>query len=240
MYYQQKNLFVSGTDGYHTYRIPALVRSNDGTILAFCEGRKFGGGDAGHIDLLLKRSFDDGDTWTDHQVVVYGNGDTSGNPAPVVDQLTGKVWLLFCRNLGDGHESLICQGKAPRTVWLTSSKDDGATWLEPEEITDEVKLANWTWYATGPCHGIQLRSGRLVIPCDHMVGVDLDRKTDPYHSHVLYSDDHGRRWQIGGSAQNGTNECAVVETVDGLLYLNSRNYVGEKCRVGSWSHNLRR
>ncbi|MEE2618685.1 MAG: sialidase family protein [Candidatus Poribacteria bacterium] len=237
MYYQQKNLFVSGTDGYHTYRIPALVRSNDGTILAFCEGRKFGGGDAGHIDLLLKRSFDDGDTWTDHQVVVYGNGDTSGNPAPVVDQLTGKVWLLFCRNLGDGHESLICQGKAPRTVWLTSSKDDGATWLEPEEITDEVKLANWTWYATGPCHGIQLRSGRLVIPCDHMVGVDLDRKTDPYHSHVLYSDDHGRRWQIGGSAQNGTNECAVVETVDGLLYLNSRNYVGEKCRVGSWSHN---
>ena len=99
MYYQQKNLFVSGTDGYHTYRIPALVRSNDGTILAFCEGRKFGGGDAGHIDLLLKRSFDDGDTWTDHQVVVYGNGDTSGNPAPVVDQLTGKVWLLFCRNL---------------------------------------------------------------------------------------------------------------------------------------------
>lgn len=61
MYYQQKNLFVSGTDGYHTYRIPALVRSNDGTILAFCEGRKFGGGDAGHIDLLLKRSFDGGD-----------------------------------------------------------------------------------------------------------------------------------------------------------------------------------
>lgn len=75
---------------------------------------------------------------------MYGNGDTSGNPAPVVDQLTGKVWLLFCRNLGDGNESLICQGKAPRTVWLTSSKDDGATWLEPEEITDEVKLANWT------------------------------------------------------------------------------------------------
>ena len=109
--------------------------------------------------------------------------------------------------------------------------------MEPEEITDEVKLANWTWYATGPCHGIQLRSGRLVIPCDHMVGVDLDRKTDPYHSHALYSDDRGRRWQLGGSAQNGMNECVVVETVDGLLYLNSRNYVGEKCCVGSWSHN---
>ena len=76
-----------------------------------------------------------------------------------------------------------------------------------------------------------------MIPCDHMVGVNLNRKTDPYHSHVIYSDDHGQRWQIGGSTQNGTNECAVVETVDGLLYLNSRNYVGEKRRVGSWSYD---
>lgn len=247
---QKQDLFVAGTNGYITYRVPALVTSTTGTILAFCEGRnsdvRVMGGDCGDIEIVLRRSFDNGKSWEPMQVVVDNGTDTAGNPAPVVDAETGTIWLLFCKNLTEGPEDLIVQGKAPRTAWVTSSRDDGATWAEPVEITDAVKDPSWTWYATGPCHGIQTKSGRLVVPCDHTVG-----KVAPYHdvassvavlgasgySHVIYSDDHGGSWQIGGRAGQGTNECNVVQTVDGALYLNSRNYVGEQRRATAWSND---
>ena len=237
MLFQQTDLFISGEDGYHTYRIPALIVSKKGTILAFCEGRKYGRGDAGKIDLVLKRSFDGGKTWGDMQLITSDGDMTCGNPCPVVDQSNGTIWLPFCKNLGEGHEGLIVEGKAPRTVWITKSTDDGATWAEPKEITQDVKDPSWTWYATGPCHGIQLKNGRLVIPCDHMVGTYFDRQKDPYHSHVIYSDDHGASWRIGGIMDDGTNECAVVQTVDGALYINCRNYKGAKRRAYAWSQD---
>ncbi|MBV7335702.1 glycoside hydrolase [Chloroflexi bacterium TSY] len=234
---EQRNLFTSGQDTYHTFRIPAMTVSVHGTLFAFAEGRKHGRGDAGEIDLVLKRSFDNGATWQPMQLVVTESGMTCGNPCPVVDRDTGTIWLPFCKNLADGDENLITQGKAPRTVWVTHSTDDGVTWTEPTEITDDVKDPSWTWYATGPTHGIQLQNGRLVIPCDHMVGKYFDRQRDPYHSHIIYSDDHGISWQIGGIVDDGTNECAVVELVDGSVYINCRNYVGGKWRAVAWSHD---
>ena len=233
---EQSELWLSGQGGYHTYRIPALAVSPRGTLLAFCEGRRDGRGDAGVIHLLLRRSHDDGATWTAPQVVVAQDGMTCGNPCPVVDATTGAIWLPFCKNLADGDEGLIVQGKAPRTIWLTKSADDGVTWSEPTELTASVKDPSWTWYATGPGHGIQLASGRLVVPCDHIVGVAFHRR-DPYHSHVIYSEDHGVTWHIGGIVEEGTNECAVVEMADGALYINCRNYRGEKRRAYAWSHD---
>lgn len=227
---EQSDLFVSGMGGYHTYRIPALALTTRGTLLAFCEGRKYGRGDAGIIELLLRRSTDGGLTWGDPQVVVAEEGMTCGNPCPVVDAEDGTIWLPFCKNLAEGDEGLIVQGKAPRTVWLTKSTDDGQSWMEPIEITAAVKDPSWTWYATGPGHGIQLQTGRLLVPCDHIVGVAFHRQ-DPYHSHVIYSDDHGATWRIGGIVEEGTNECAVVELADGSLYINCRNYRGEKRRA---------
>ena len=232
--YKGTRLFVSGEDGYHTYRIPALAVSNRGTILAFCEGRRNSRSDSGDIDIVLKRSFDDGQSWGPMQIVADGDPDTTGNPAPVVDRSTGTIWLLLCKNLADGHEGMIIAGKAPRTIWVTHSDDDGAIWAEPKEITHDVKNPSWTWYATGPCHGIQLQNGRLVIPCDHVAGTNRNY-SESAHSHVIYSDDHGENWKLGGVTQAGTNESVIVQTADSALYLNCRNYVGEKRRAYAWS-----
>ena len=154
----QHDLFVAGEDGYHTYRIPALITSKKGTLLAFCEGRKSGRGDSGNIDLLLRRSTDGGKTWSPQQTVWDDGKNTCGNPCPVVDQQTGVIWLLLTWNRGDDDErQIIAQtSKDSRRVFATASEDDGRTWLPPREITQDVKRKDWTWYATGPGNGIQL------------------------------------------------------------------------------------
>ena len=100
MNYTRQSLFTSGSDGYHILSNSTVIVTSNGTLLAFCEGRKTGGGDTGHIDLLLERSFDNDHTWTNQQVIVDGGGDTVGNPAPVVDRQTGEIVLLFCHIFG--------------------------------------------------------------------------------------------------------------------------------------------
>ena len=210
------DVFVSGTDGYHTYRIPAVIVTKKGSLLAFCEGRKTSRSDHGDLDLVLRRSTDNGKTWMPMQIVYEEGGDakiTIGNPCPVVDQETGRIWLPFCRN-NDG-------------VLVTFSDDEGMTWAKPREITDSVKEPGWGWYATGPGVGIQLtrgkHNGRLVIPCDHRIESDGKRIT---YSHAIYSDDHGETWKLGGTVDQHTNECQVVELKDGTLMMNMRNYWG--------------
>lgn len=226
--FSQVEVFRSGEGGYHTYRIPALAVTKKGTLLAFCEGRRQGGGDSGNIDLLLKRSRDNGRTWAAVQVVADFGEDTIGNPAPVVDRKSGAIILLLTRNPGKVTERQIIDGTAAgtRTVWLTRSNDDGASWTAPEEITPSAKRADWTWYATGPGNGIQLRDGRMVVPCDH-----IRAGTKANYSHSLLSDDGGRTWRIGGVAGDNTNESAVVELRDRTLMLNMRSNHGKNRRA---------
>jgi sialidase-1 len=224
----QQDVFVAGKDGYHTYRIPSLIVSAKGTVLAFSEGRKGGSGDAGDIDVVLKRSFDNGATWQPMQVVVDDGPNTIGNPCPVVDRETGTIWLPLTRNLGEDREGAILKrtAKGSREVWITRSTDDGQTWSKPVEITAACKAPDWTWYATGPGCGIQLRTGRMVIPCDHAVA-----GTGLYRSHVIYSDDHGAAWKLGGAIDERVNECQAVELGDGTLLMNMRSYRGKGCRA---------
>jgi sialidase-1 len=191
-----------------------MVLSGRGAILAFCEGRKTGIFDHGNIDIVLKRSLDQGRTWGPLQVIQSKGFQTWGNPAPVADRNTGRVWLLFTLN--------------NTRVLVTSSDDDGVTWAPPREITSDVKRPDWTWYATGPGHAIQLSSGRLLVPCDH-------RTAQGMFSHVIYSDDHGRTWKLGGVLDQGTDECMAVETGDNLIYLSMRNLYGRKRRASAWS-----
>lgn len=208
------DVFVSGQAGYHTYRIPALLTTREGSMLAICEGRKTGRGDHGDLDLVMKRSDDLGETWSDLQLI-YEEGGTAkvtiGNPCPVQDQDTGTIWLPFCRNNDD--------------VLMTYSNDNGKTWAKPYDITADTKEKDWDWYATGPGVGIQLTRGkyrgRMVIPCDHRE--KRDGKWIKL-SHVFYSDDHGKSWQLGGSVADHTDECQVVELHDGRLMINMRNY----------------
>ena len=219
-------LFKAGEEGYKCFRIPAIVKSGKGTVIAFAEGRKNGCSDTGSIDLVMKRSADSGKTWAPLQVVWSDGENTCGNPAPVVDRETGSIFLLSTWNLGTDREPDIIARKSrdTRRVFVLKSDNDGISWSEPREITSEVKKDGWTWYATGPVHGIQLEHnphrGRLVIPCDHIEAV-----TNQYRSHVIYSDDHGRNWQLGGIVlQDQVNECTVAELDDGRLLLNMRNY----------------
>lgn len=229
------DVFVPDADGYPAVRIPAIVRTVSGTLLAFAEGRKGGRGDAGDIDVLMKRSVDHGVTWTAAVVIFDDGGNTCGNPTPLVDAGTGRIWLAMTRNLGSDTEAAILDGTSDeaRRVFLCSSSDDGATWTRPEELVD-ARQSDWRWYATGPGHGIQLlrgeHQGRLVIPANHSVPGEA-ATTEHYRSHVLLSDDHGDSWRIGGIEPPFTNESTVAELEDGLLLHNMRSYHGKQRRA---------
>lgn len=227
-------VFKAGEDGYRIYRIPAVVKASNGHLLAFCEARQ--GGDASEIDLVVKRSEDEGKSWGSLKVVqessdfvkVLGGRTkdiTIGNPAPVVDLLDpdhpGRIWLPF--TLENDR------------VFVVSSDDHGATWSDRREITKSVKKKGWGWYATGPVHSIQLQGGkhrgRLVVPCDHRVG-KAGKDGGPLGAHAVISDDHGKTWRLGavddsyGDGLNA-NETTVVELEDGTLYFNTRDQHGE-------------
>lgn len=219
-------IYKSGEEGYASFRIPALVVSSQGTVLAFAEGRKNSASDTGDIDLVLKRSDDHGKTWSPLQVIWDDAENTCGNPVPVVDRETGTIFLLSTHNLGSDREAEIIKqtSTGTRRIFVLQSTDDGRTWSPAKEITPRVKKDNWTWYATGPCQGIQLAGGpykgRLVVPCDH-----IEAKTRKYYSHIIYSDDHGKSWKLGGrTPADQVNECTVAELEGGKIMLNMRNY----------------
>jgi len=232
--FDQQDLFTSGAEGYHTFRIPAIIVTRTGAVLAFCEGRRLSASDTGEIDLLVRRSEDDGETWSETQLVWHDNANTCGNPCPVVDAETGIIHLLLTWNRGDDDENSIEEesSKDTRRVFATTSDDHGRTWSEPQEITSDTKRPHWRWYATGPGVGLEIRSGphrgRLVVPCDHS---DHSGAGHPFRSHVIISDDRGKTWSLGGALAGKTDECQAVELAGGTLLLNMRSNHAEGCRA---------
>ena len=230
-------LFKAGDEGYACFRIPAVIATERGTLLAFAEARRGDCSDAGDIDLVMRRSEDGGRNWSPMAVVWDDAGNTCGNPAPVVDKPSGRILLLSTWNLGADCEPQIIDRKSTdtRRIFILSSSDDGRNWTRPREITSTVKRPDWTWYATGPGNGIRIRegrhAGRLVVPCDH-----IEADTRKYLSHTIHSDDGGETWILGGTTPDDrVNECTVAETGrDGLL-LNMRNYDGNRLRRTSFS-----
>ncbi|MET8311785.1 sialidase family protein [Micromonospora sp. NPDC005173] len=246
--------FVSGTEGYTGFRIPAVVTARSGTLLAFAEGRHGSLADAGNIDLVLKRSSDGGCTWGPLQLVHDRGPDTAGNPAPVLTA-SGRLVLLSTTNAADASEAEIMRGEVTpeqsRRVFVQHSDDDGANWSAPREITGQAKAENWRWYATGPGHALRLTGAahrdRLVVPANHSIAppagsTDLGTEAKYYGGHLLYSDDAGETWQIGAVDDNpdgyvNVNESTAAELPDGRLYLNTREHNGSAPgnRADTWS-----
>ncbi len=214
------NVFTAGTEGVDTYRIPSLIAAPDGTLLAFCEARKESMADASPTDMILRRSVDGGRTWLPTQTLVPGNGDEAWmNPCPVVDREKNAV-LLFCMDanrLSEGHN-----GHA-----LLTSLDNGKTWSSPVEAAPMISNYDDT-FVSGPGVGIQMNSGRLVIP-GYAGEFSNDIKAG-FHSCVLYSDDHGKHWTLGAPVAEFSDESQVVEVNDGTLMLNMRGDMGKSCR----------
>ncbi|MFF8606967.1 exo-alpha-sialidase [Streptomyces sp. NPDC015346] len=222
--------FKAGED-YHCTRIPALVTTRSGALLAFAEGRvreeRAGCHDVGDNDLVLKRSTDGGRTWSPLERVV-GEGDqlAHGNPAPVVDAVTGRITLLYSSSDWNRDASAPSRGGFPRTVHAKHSMDGGVTW-SPGVALPQLKPTGWGWVSTGPGHGIQLsrgkHEGRLIVPGDHTAKSDTVAGGQLY-----YSDDGGLSWELGATSEADQTgafpvEPAVAETAGGGVYVNARS-----------------
>ncbi len=239
---QQSVLWQQGAGKYNNYRIPSIIVTQKRTLLAFCEGRE--AGDSGDIDLLLKRSEDNGLTWGKEQIVWNDGQNTCGNPCPVVDEVTGRIWLFLTWNNGKDSETEIIHKTAasPRLPYVCFSDDDGISWSEPESLAESCRDTSWGWYATGPGVGIQLKTGkhkgRLVIPANHSYDdPEGNIRNGPYGygAHVLFSDDYGKSWQMSDPIKPGCNESQVAELSDGTLVMNMRSYNRQHCRAVSFS-----
>lgn len=237
--FEQQVLFKSSQEqGYSCFRIPAIVKTVEGTLLAFAEGRVDNCGDAGDIDLVLKRSTDGGRTWGPLQVIDEGAGDTHGNPAPIVDTSTGRIVLATTYNTGR-DDAQSCEVPCDRSPHLQFSDDDGRTWSPPRDLSASIMPPHWnSWYATGPVHGIQLTHGRHKGRLVFGVNAETHDGTRVTHNHaaLILSDDGGDSWRIGavdtwpiaadGTFRQKPSEMTLVERADGSVYVSGREQDG--------------
>lgn len=212
-----------GTGRYDIFRIPVLVRAPNGDLLLFSEARG-GGNDFGNIDVMLFRSTDGGATWSEGEVVVDNGSDTAADIAAVVKE--GRVHLLFQKRPGDRTFDDYREGSAADAKgYHMYSDNNGQTWSDPEEITEEVLPARDEQLPMfGPNSGIVLDSGRLVIPMYY-----ADQSANAWTPAVIYSDDGGKNWQRSADAIPGqdVSETAVIEGPNGDVYAVARDDSGD-------------
>jgi lysophospholipase L1-like esterase len=229
------DVFTSGEEGYHTYRIPSVLTTCNGTILAFSEGRS-SLSDHAHNDIVMKKSTDAGITWSPLKVVAEEGQDCLNNPTILEIKGTGRIILIYqvYKNGYDERRAVpgyrkkdpVCRTK------IQYSDDGGENWSSPVDITRSVKRKEVvTSTATGPGIGIQLQrgdhAGRLIMPFNQ----------GPYNNWKVYaafSDDQGKTWQMGQVAPEDSpglgNEVQVAELEDGSVLLNSRSASGKNYR----------
>ena len=254
----QTPVFVSGTEGFKSFRIPAIIHAANGDLLAFSEGRVAGAGDFGDIDIVMKRSKDGGKSWSGIQTVAAYDNLQAGNPAPVLDLTDpahpkGRLFLFY--NTGNNHENEVRKGNGLREVWYKTSTDAGLTWSDPVNITLMVHRPNqpkvnpsynfkedWRSYANTPGHAMQFTNGkykgRIYIAANHSAGPPKPKSID-YQAHGFYSDDHGKTFKLSETISfGGSNEATAAEISGGRLMFNSRNQQGDvKARIVAVSKN---
>lgn len=225
------DLFVNGDSGYVQFHIPGIAVSSKGTYLAWCEARR-GASDWAGIDIVLRRSTDQGKTWSELTSIANVPGphqknefapknapaDVTYNNPVLIAARDGSLHLLFCIEY--------------QRCFYQRSDDDGLSWSSPVEITKAFETLRdqypWKVLATGPNHGIELTNGRLLAPVWLSTGTGGNGHR-PSVTSTIFSDDGGKTWQIGEIAIPCTddwvnpNETAAVQLVDGRVMLNARN-----------------
>ena len=219
----KEKVYNAGDNGIHTYRIPSIIKTKKGTLLAFCEGRKENRGDSGCISLYVKRSIDKGKNWSELRLVAGDSKNTFGNCNPVIDNKTGRIHAVCNFNHAYIDEEKIRAGIGIRDCYHLFSDDDGLTWSAPRNITSTTKKPDWSWHAIGPCHGIQTKSGRFIFGGNHanLSHATTSENYDGY-SFSIYSDDGCETFKISPDISHDTNECSVAQLSDGRLYMNMR------------------
>jgi sialidase-1 len=231
-YFEEQSLFTENTDGFRLYRIPGVIVSAGGTVLAYAEARKFTVADRGEIEVHVRRSIDGGHTFLPAQAIAHRgprlprnphlpdhkkrkkmggpNEQTVNNPVAIADR-RGPIHFLYC------VEYMRC--------FYMRSEDEGETWSFPREITSSFapfrSRLDWQAIATGPGHGIQLRQGRLVVPV--WLATYAEEGSLRKASATIYSDDGGETWQAGELAIPGGGEANVVQLSDDRVWLTARN-----------------
>jgi sialidase-1 len=234
-------LFKNGDGDYACYRIPAIIKTPQGRLLAFAEGRKTSCNDFGNVDILLRTSNDGGIQWTEMEIVADFGELQAGNPAPMVDLFDpeypeGRIFLFY--NTGDVSEHDMRLGKGTREVHFITSVDQGKTWSISNNITNQVHFnsttdqaeRDWRTNATTPGHALQFKQppyqGRIYVPANHSQGDPLDGYNE-YRAYGFYSDDHGKTFQPSPDLNTpSSNEAIGVELPDGRLMLNVREQSG--------------
>src|SRR5262245_15620331 len=192
------DVFISGQEGFHTFRIPSLIVGKSGTVLAFAEGRA-ARGDQSDNKIVLKRSIDGGRTWKPLQLLADGGKQSFNNPCAVVEQGSGRIFLVY-QSYPEGVREKAkdfptgIEGDRILRNWILHSDDEGATWSTPRDITRTTKRpVGVTTLASGPGIGIQLRhgphAGRLIIPFN-------EGPYGKWNVYAIFSDDRGETWQF--------------------------------------------
>ena len=230
---EKASVFPPGMNGIARYRIPGIVVTSKGTVLAYSEARRNDSKDWGEIEVHLRRSTDGGKTWLEPKHIAHNGARIEGNPhrkddvgareqtvnnpVAIVDRDTGAIEFLYCINYA--------------RCYAMRSTDDGLTWSTPVDVTETFepfrKHYDWKVIATGPGHGIQLKTGRLVAPIWLAYGKEGDHA--PSAAATIYSDDHGKTWLAGdlavpnNSEFGNPNETMLAELSDGRVMLVTRS-----------------
>jgi len=232
----------AGQDGCDTYRIPGIVTTNAGTLIAVYDNRYNNSKDLQEdIDIGMSRSTDGGRTWEPMRVIMdmgeYGglpqNLNGIGDPSILYDHATGTLWVAALWMSGSAPDKMLWwasqPGMTPQETGqfiLVRSIDDGLTWSEPINITQQIKDPAWQLLLQGPGRGITLADGTLVFPAQFKadIGVkSLDGGQYTCHSTIVFSRDGGNSWHIGAGAKSNTTEAQVAQLADGSIMLNMRD-----------------
>ncbi len=224
-----------GQDHSDAYRIPGLATTNEGTLIAVYDNRYRGGRDLpGDIDVGMSRSTDGGQSWEPMKVIMDMGDDPEwhhdgiGDPAVLVDRVTGTVWVAATWSHGDRSWHGSGPGMAPEEtgqLMLVKSEDDGLTWSEPINITSQIKDPAWRFVLQGPGKGITLRDGTLVFPAQFR-GANAAPANGKPSSTLIHSRDRGATWGIGTGVKIDTTEAQLVELADGSIMINCRDNRG--------------